>query len=451
VRLVGLDVGTTTICGVLLETDAAKILSVRTEPNSSAIPARAQWEALQEPDAVCLAVERILDDFSTAHGDMRAIGVTGQMHGILYVDREGRALSPLYTWQDGRGDQEMSPGKSFAAFLSDALGRTVSTGMGCVTHFYNLRKGLVPKNAAALCTIGDYVAMTLGHSQRPLMDVTNAASLGCFDLAGLRFAQDAMKRLSIDPGLFPQVSTAYPPLGDTRWKAPVFPALGDNQASFIGSVEEIPGSLLVNVGTGSQISLFSQTLEETPGVDIRPFPLGGSIAVGAALCGGSAYALLRSFFQETVRLFTGKADSVSWETMNAAEPAPGSAPLVVDTRFAGTRTSSGVRGSIGNIGTENFTPASLIAGLLDGIADELVGFYQRMPLAARRSVRRLVGSGNGIRRNPALRRAFEMKLGMPMRIPAHEEEASLGAALLAGVAAGIFPDLGAACALVRSP
>ncbi len=56
----------------------------------------------------------------------------------------------------------------------------------------------------------------------------------------------------------------------------------------------------------------------------------------------------------------------------------------------------------------------------------------------RRSVVRLVGSGNAIRLNPALRRAFERRFGMPMAVPAHREEAAYGAALLAGASGGTF-------------
>jgi sedoheptulokinase len=136
--------------------------------------------------------------------------------------------------------------------------------------------------------------------------------------------------------------------------------------------------------------------------------------------------------------------------MNSVEPPAGAASLVVDTRFAGARGAPDVRGSIGNIGVDNFSPAHLISGLRDGIAEELLSFYQRMPPAARGRVKRLVGSGNAVRLNPALRKAFEKKLGMPMRMPAHREEASFGAALLAGVAGKLLPDLRAAGALMRS-
>jgi sedoheptulokinase len=98
---------------------------------------------------------------------------------------------------------------------------------------------------------------------------------------------------------------------------------------------------------------------------------------------------------------------------------------------------------------ETFTPEHLIVGVREGIAAELLGFYERFPEAARGAVTALVGSGNGIRLNPGLQKVFEGRLGMRMRVPAHREETSFGAALLAGVAGKVLPDLAAAGRLVR--
>ncbi|HTZ50825.1 MAG TPA: FGGY-family carbohydrate kinase, partial [Spirochaetia bacterium] len=101
------------------------------------------------------------------------------------------------------------------------------------------------------------------------------------------------------------------------------------------------------------------------------------------------------------------------------------------------------------IGLGNFTPEHLVVGVREGIATELLDFYGRLPGARRAEITGLVGSGNAIRRNGALRQVFERRLGLRMKVPAHREETSFGAALLAGVASGTFPDLAAAGALVR--
>jgi sedoheptulokinase len=464
VKLAGVDIGTTTLCGLLLDAESGEVVSVVTERNDASLPGRGADESLQDPDRIASIAEGIIHEFLRAHDDVRALGVTGQMHGILYVDARGRACSPLSTWQDGRGDRQMQAGVTYAAYLSERLG-PVSTGMGSVTHFYDAMHGLVPAEAAGLCTAADYVAMRLGGAARPIMDTTNASSLGCWDRVSGDFNRSALESLGMNPDLFPAVRTDYPAvgqaavgraaagqaaLGQAARGIPVITALGDNQASFIGSVRETIHSVLVNIGTGSQVSIRTDAPATGHGVDARPFPFGGWLAVGAALCGGRAYAILRSFFERTVRLFGGRPDAVDWEIMNAvAEDRLGPERLRVDTRFAGTRADPSIRGGMGNLAADTFTPEQLIAGVREGIAAELMDSYGRFPAEARGTVTSLVGSGNGLRLNPALRRVFERLLGMPMSLPASAEEASFGAALLAGVAAGVIPDLAAAGRLVR--
>lgn len=100
-------------------------------------------------------------EFQSQYKDIKGIGITGQMHGIVYTDIQGNAVSPLYTWQDGRGNLNYRENQSYAAYLSDITGCPVATGYGLVTHFYNVQNRLVPTNATKLCTIMDYAVMKL--------------------------------------------------------------------------------------------------------------------------------------------------------------------------------------------------------------------------------------------------------------------------------------------------
>jgi sedoheptulokinase len=450
-KLAGIDLGTTTICGLLLDAESGEIVSVTTERNTAALRGASPWEAVQDPETIVAIAGRIIGGFLDAYDDIRGIGVAGQMHGILYVNRAGRAVSALYTWQDGSGDQKRPDGVTHAEWLSRAIGAPVSTGMGFVTHAVQSAAGAVPADAVWLCTIADYVAMRLCNARTPVMDPTNAASLGCFDLDALDFRRDAMDKVGIDPSLFPAVAVDYPALGEARQGVPVYVGVGDNQASFLGSVAELPGSLVISVGTSGQISAFAERRMDVPGIDTRPFPYGGYIGVGAALCGGQAYALLHDFFETTVRMFTNSSGSASWEVMNSIDERSLATAerLIVDTRFNGTRMDPDVRGSIWNLSPATFQPGQLIVGVREGIAAELIGFLELFPASMRTGLRLFAGSGNAIRLNSGLKAAFERRLGMRMNIPRHREETSFGAALLAGVASETLPDLRAAGRFVR--
>ena len=117
--------------------------------------------------------------------------------------------------------------------------------------------------------------------------------------------------------------------------------------------------------------------------------------------------------------------------------------------FSGTRTNPEETGSIFGIRTTNFTPGAMTAGIILGILDELNGYYKKMQELSGKRASILVGSGNGIRRNPLMRRMAEELFGMSMRIPASQEEAGFGAALTALHAAGYTSTLQEAQARIK--
>lgn len=435
--LIGLDVGTTSLSGVRVDAATGAVLQSLTVDNPAALATASGWEALQDPDAILAAVRqmlsRLMDDA------VCAVGLTGQMHGILYVDSRGNAASPLYTWQDRRGGLIRRDGRSYVEWLAEMTGYPLATGFGLVTHAYNAANGLVPEAAVSLCTIADYVAARLAGQETPVMDPTHAAGLGLFDLKRLRFDAQALQKTGVDAALLPRVVPSGTPVGRLEDRIVVATALGDNQASFLGAVERIRDSVLVNVGTGGQLSLYTDEYFDVGDLDTRPFPGGGYLLVGASLCGGKAYAVLERFFRQVCRDFAGYDGPALYEAMNAlasGEALPGER-LAVDTRFLGTRQDPGRRGAIGGIALDNLTPAHLVLGFLDGIADELHGFFERIPEVVRREKHVLVGAGNGMRKNLVLCERLAERFGLPLSVSAHEEEAAVGAAIAAGVAAGV--------------
>ena len=96
-KAVGIDIGTTTICGVLMDGETGKLLDSRTLPNDTSIQADddRSWEHLQDPERILGKCREILKSYLDIYSDIVSVGVTGQMHGILYVDRNGKAVSPL--------------------------------------------------------------------------------------------------------------------------------------------------------------------------------------------------------------------------------------------------------------------------------------------------------------------------------------------------------------------
>lgn len=432
-KIIGVDIGTTTLSFVVLDTESGKLLECVNLPNPAVI---ADGEArMQDPEVIVSLIRDRIAQLKERHAPIDAVGLDGQMHGMLYVDRLGRAVSPLYTWQDGHGQLDAG-GETYAQRLTRLTGYPMATGFGLTTHFVLLQKGKVPDEAAKLCTIADYAAMALAGLTEPVCHASNAASMGLFDTARGAWDLAAVTRAGIAPDILPEVARTSRIIGHDADGVPVACAIGDNQASFIGSVSVPESSVLVNVGTGGQVSMMGCAGAALRECETRPLEGERMLLVGSSLCGGRAYAMLHRFFLSCARLAGSDADSLYEQMNREAMAALERTSLKVGTRLCGSRVNPQERGSITGIDDQNLTPGALCAGVLHGMADELFAFYGEMLRAGARPAQVMIVSGNGVRRNPALRKALHMRFNLEMKAPAHLEEAAYGAALSAVLALG---------------
>jgi sedoheptulokinase len=429
-KFIGIDIGTSSICGVLYDV-GTKEIEYKIEQNDANIITTVPWEKIQDPDKIVTLVMNILHHFCIDCNEISGIGITGQMHGILYLDSQGNAISPLYTWQDKRADQSFKDKLNYSSYLSENSGLTLPTGYGLVTHFYNVVNKIVPKDVKSICTIMDYVVLKLSHLQRPVTDYSNAASLGFFDVEHLSFHYDMISKFSIDTDILPTLKDSSYLAG--YWNTiPVFTAIGDNQSSFLGSVSNYDESIQITIGTSSQISVYSKSYLNIDSLDIRPLPGGGYILVGACLCGGYSLTILKSFFSSVLSLLTDiKLDDGLLYSAMATIPYMEDLKnaLKVETTFEGTRHDPYKRGSISNIYSGNFNANNLIFGFLRGMSDELYNYFLQIPSEIRKDRRILCGSGNGLKKNPLLCRVLEDTFNAKMHLSKFQEEAALGACI----------------------
>ena len=431
--VIGLDIGTTTLSAVLLDEQTRALLARRTIPHRAFLPSEPH-EKIQDAEKIAALSLEIIDSLRSEYSPVSAIGLTGQMHGVVYVNAEGRAVSPLYTWQDGRGNLPLPDGRRFADALSEETGYPLASGYGSVTHTYLLRNGLLPENAVKFTTIHGYLGMLLTGRKQPLLHASDAASLGLFDLHSGEFDRAATRKVGAE--YFPEVVRTACIMGETSFGEKVITGIGDNQASFFGAMGEEKSAVLVNIGTGSQVSMRTDRLLTCPGCETRPLDGSEYLLVGAPLCGGRAYAILEKFLRECAELSGVQAASL-YEKMNElAMDAPAN-PLEISTAFAGTRAQPDERGSILNLGESNFTPAHLIHGTLTGMSSELYEYYAAMARATGNPAAKMIASGNAVRMNPALQKILSEIFSLPLTMPVCEEEAATGAAMLAGKICGL--------------
>ena len=407
-KVIGIDIGTTSICGVALDAASGQVLRSITENSEAFISTPNQWEKIQDVERIVSLAFRILGSLiNEFEGDIAAIGLTGQMHGIVYLNSQGKAVSPLYTWQDARGNLPYKD-TTYAKYLGSY------SGYGNVTDFYNRENGLVPEGAVTYCTVHDYVAMLLCGNTAPVLHTSDAASLGLFDLTSCSFCCD----------YHPAVTANFEIIGKYNG-IPVAVAIGDNQASVFSTLAN-EDELLINIGTGSQISIVSNRQITGDNVECRPYFDEKYLIVGSALCGGRAYSLLKDFYKSVLN-YADVTEKDVYSIMDRMLSEKSTTSLSVDTRFDGTRSNSDITGSITGITVNNLTPPDLTFGVLCGMIDELYGMY--LTMGEKRCG--IVASGNGIRKNKALARIASRIFSAPLRIPAHLEEAACGAAFFA--------------------
>lgn len=431
----GIDIGTTTISAVILNLTNKKQVEFYSLPNNSHIEGTDPAFSEHNADVICQKAVKLSADIVTSYPQIKVIGVTGQMHGVLYIDKNGNAVSPLMNWQDKRGDKLCEDGITYCEKVLKETGEKISTGYGFATLYYNSCNGLVPQNAYSICSIMDYVAMKLTGICLPVMHNSVAASYGLFDLENNCFKKEIIEKLGITGLVLPEVTDDYYICGKYNG-IPVSVAIGDNQASILGSVKNIGNSVLVNIGTGSQISALTDTLDVSAPLEVRPLVKNKYIQCYSALCGGDSYALLEKFFRAYIGSVTGNT-SPQYEHLNKLAQAAfeeSASPLTVDTCFRGKRHCPDCTGSISDITTANFTPSNLALGFLTGICRELYEYFE----GKTEKITTVVASGNAIQKLPVYKDILENMFRLPVRISATKEEASVGTVLFAALAASIL-------------
>lgn len=212
----GIDLGTTTISGVVIDLEKRALKKAYTMESKSFIKTEYDWEKIQDPEIILAKAQKLLDQMFEEYKEIQVIGLTGQMHGILYLNKKGEHISPLYTWQDGRGEEKCFSGKSICEGLKEDFGIHACTGYGLVTHLYHVKKGLVPREAAGICTIMDYLGMRLTKRRTARMHSSNGASLGLYDVETASFQEEVLKENGCNVEILPEITENVEEIGSYR-------------------------------------------------------------------------------------------------------------------------------------------------------------------------------------------------------------------------------------------
>lgn len=455
---IGVDLGTTKITSLAMESGTGEVLAVATASNDASITTtadkargRSEWNPDRIVELGLACMKQVAEQLGDRVGQVLGIGVTGQQHGVLLAGRNDQAVSPLVNWQDRRS-LEVIPEAS-RSWLDETrllLGEEVWKRTGCRlqpgfmagTLFWLRAHDLLPDGCRALFIMDQFVAVLTG--QRAVTEPSCAGSSGVFNVRTRQWDPEAIAALGLSLRLFPEVCEANRRNGQLTLAAsratglpsgiPVFPPIGDHQASFLGTVTDRENSILVNVGTGAQVAVYTDEFEFAPPIELRPFPCFGNLLSNVGLAGGWSYQVLEQFFHDVGQSMYGRDSAIplyDQMTQLAASAPAGADGMRCDPLFAGTRSDPTVRGTLTGLSPQNFTARHLARAVLEGMARSLDEGYSAIVGITGQTHSKLIAAGNGLRENLLLSEIVGQSFGLPVTFTPHREEAAYGAAVIA--------------------
>jgi xylulokinase len=439
-RLIGLDVGTTGLKGVAVSDDG-RVQARAAEAYPFASP-RPGWTE-QDPELwwqACLRVQERL-------GDGDAIGLSGQMHGLVLLDAGLHPIRPAILWNDGRTAAQ-------CAEIEAALGRAelvALTGNRALTGFTAPKLLWVrehePENFARVRHVllpKDYVRLRL--TGELATDVSDASGTLLFDVARRTWSERVLAALEIPPEWLPPALESPDAAGRTPAGVPVAAGAGDQAAGAIGVGVDRPGPASVALGTSGVVFSALAAYRPDPEARVHTFCHARPQtwhAMGVMLSAAGSLRWLRDAAAPGVEFSALVEEAERWP--------PGVGGLRFLPYLSGERTPHAdpdVRGAFVGLGLEHDRGA-LARATLEGVA---YGLRDALELLAAVGPRPALGrvSGGGARSALWLR-IIASVLGLPLEHTEADEGAAYGAALLGGVAGGVFPDVETAIARCVRP
>lgn len=429
----GLDVGTTAVKG--LAVDPSGDVVARASRGYPLAAAKPGWSE-QDPEDWWLASQEVLAELRATAGRPEAIGLSGQMHGLVVLGRQQRPLRPAILWNDQRTAAE-------AEEIQNTLGpeRLISlTGNRALTGFTApkllwLRRH-EPDVHRAIETVllpKDYIRLRL--SGELATDVTDASGTLLFDVANRRWSDTACDALDVRPEWLPRALESPEISGLTSDGVPVAAGAGDQAAGAIGvGVDQVgPGSVVLGT-SGVVFAVLDHFAHDAQG---RTHTFCHAVpntwhAMGVMLSAAASLEWLRRTVFPDGGFSRLLAEAGSW--------APGSGGVIFLPYLAGERTphfDPNARGAFAGL-TLSHDRGALARAVLEGVAfglrdclDVLRGSGARISAAR--------ASGGGAR-SPLWLEIVASVLELPLARTQVDEGAAFGAALLGGIAGGVWRD-----------
>ena len=460
----GLDVGTSGVKAILVA-PSGDVVASATSPLSMSTP-QPGW-AEQDPEAwwqaTLASIAAVKGKRADAH--IAAIGISGQMHSSVFLDREGAVIRPALLWCDGRTTAE-------CAEITSRVGgeeRLRDLASNPALEGFTLPKVLWLRNHepdafARLATVllpKDYIRYRLTGALAT--EPSDASATLMYDTAHRRWSDEIMRAVELPASLLPDVGESAGVLGRVTATSssligiaegtPVVGGGADNACGAAGVGVVAPGEVVTSWGTSGTVLAPTPTALVDPRLRAHTFchvlPNMWYL-MGVVLTAGGAFSWYRD---QLASELAGATDAAARLDVEAASVPRGAAGVTFLPYLQGERTphrDAAARGALLGLSLAH-TRAHLTRAVLEGICFALrdsVTILQSLGLTPSHML--LTGGGA---KSAMLRRLQSEIFGLPVTTVNREEGPAYGAALLAAVGAGAFPDLASAVrtTLARAP
>jgi xylulokinase len=460
-KTLGIDVGTGGTRAVVVDPDGNVVASATAE-HIPFVSTHTGW-AEQDPEdwwrATIAAVREVLSKLDA--DEIKAVGFSGQMHGLVLLDQSDEVLRPAIIWCDQRTDSQCK-------FLTEQVGADRLIELTCnpaLTAFtlpkilwvreweaelwQKVRTALLPK---------DYVRLKLSGDRAT--DVADASGTLLFDVKGRKWSTAMLSATEIDERLLPRVyespevtgsiSKAGAEATGLRAGTPLIAGGGDQAAGAVGMGIVRPGTASATIGTSGVVFAATDKPKLDPKGRVHTFchAIPGRWHVMGVTQGAG---LSLRWFRDQFGASGGDAcDSYDRLTEEASLVSPGGNGLIWMPYLMGERTphlDPFARAALVGL-TASHTRAHIVRAVMEGVAFSLrdtFEIFDEMGVAIEE-----IRLGGGGARSSLWRQIQADVYGQSVNTVAVEEGAAYGAALLAGVAAGTWSSVDAACdAVVR--
>jgi glycerol kinase len=450
--LLAIDQGTTSTRAVVYDSSATPCGSAARELTQHyPRPGWVEHDPEEIWQTVLAVIPHALELAGVTAGELAAIGVTNQRETVVIWDRTtGNAVTRAIVWQDRRTTEFCRQRQSDEPWIYQRTGLVLDPYFSATKVRWLLDQDAALRARAeagklACGTIDSWIIWRLTGGRTHATDVTNASRTLLLDLRTTKWDAELCRFFGVPAALLPEIRPSAANYGTTH-ALDVLPdgvrilgVAGDQQAALFGQRAFAAGEGKCTYGTGAffllhtgdrpVVSRHRLLTTVAPTLDARPqYALEGSVFVA-----GAAVQWLRDGLQ----LFR-EAPAIE-ELAAQSDPQQ---PVLFVPGFVGLGAPHWVpeaRGVLFGL-TRGTTAADVSRATLEGVALEVADLIDAAAQDAGQSLEALRVDG-GMARNGWFLQCQADLLGMPVLASSQSESTALGAAFLAGLQAGVWPDL----------